>query len=119
MFHSFLVAGVSLLVVFPCHNRGMSPYHYLKARDRLSDPKGSLSQAVSSAAIASVNREMQRVMVVMHLPIAYHELAGAWSTPKVGSCGGPECKKHFSSGRPYILNIVQETGWHLKSVLTW
>ena len=69
-------------------------YHYFKARDGLPDTKGSLLRSVSSAAIhvASVNREVQRVIIVTHLPIASHELAGARS-----SRGGFDCK-NFVSG---------------------
>ena len=40
----------------------MSIRHLFKPVDGLPDPKGSLSGVISSAAIASANREVQKVM---------------------------------------------------------
>ena len=40
----------------------MSIRRFFKPIDGLPDPKGSLSAAIPSAAIASANREVQKVM---------------------------------------------------------
>ena len=40
----------------------MSILNYFKPRDELPDPKGSLSTSMSSAAIASANREVEKAM---------------------------------------------------------
>ena len=41
---------------FPVATGGMSIYHYFKAWDGFSNPKGSLLRSVRSAAIASTDR---------------------------------------------------------------
>ena len=77
----------------------MSIYHYFNARDGLTNPKGSLLQTISSAAIASANPEVQRVVE------AKKEINEMWSTAatlagarsphpqKVGCCGGSLCEQ--------------------------
>ena len=78
-------SSVSLPLVFPsCYcfpvaTGGMSLYHYFKARDRLPDPKGSLSRSVSSAAIASANQVVWRVIVVGHFEVLA-QMVGRYSS---------------------------------------
>ena len=67
------VAGVSLSILFPCYNQGMSLYHNFKARDGLPDPKGSLWQNVIICCY--IFCPSGSVESGCHCALAFHKLA--------------------------------------------
>ena len=118
MFHSVQVADLSPVAIVSLTQPRVyvSLYHFLKARDGHPDPKISLSQCVSSVNIASANQEMQRVIVVAHLPIASHELADARSPQGWAAMEVLTARNIFLRVNHQVLKIVQDFVMHLKSM---
>ena len=119
MFHSLPVADLSPVAsAFLSQPRVyVSPYHFLKAKDGHPDPKISLSQCVSSANVASANQEMQRVIVVVPLPIAFRELVDARSPPQGwAAMEALTARNLFLQVDRQVLKIVWDYVMHLKSM---